>query len=147
MSGHKERNIFVQGPIDAAFIGESIAKHASKTSIGGHGIFLGQVRADEMEGRQVKGIEYTAYEAMALERMTAIREDIFAKYPLTCLHVHHSLGLVEVGGICLFVFASAVHRREAIDACSECVERIKAELPVWGRELFEGDGHQWKVNR
>lgn len=147
MSGHRERNIFVQGPIDAAFIGESIAKHATKTSIGGHGIFLGQVRADEIEGRKVEGIEYTAYEQMALERMTAIREDIFAKYPLTCMHVYHSLGRVEAGGICLFVFTSAAHRREAINACSECVERIKAELPVWGRELFEGEGHRWKVNR
>lgn len=147
MSGHKTRNIFVQGAIDAAFIGDSIAKHATKTEIGGHGIFLGQVRADQVDGRKVAGIEYTAYEEMALERMTAIREDIFAKYPLTCMHVYHSLGRVDTGGICLFVFTSAAHRREAIDACSECVERIKAELPVWGKEFFEGDGHQWKVNR
>jgi molybdopterin synthase catalytic subunit len=147
MSRHRERNIFVPGPIDPAFIADSIAKHATKTGIGGHGIFLGQVRADSVGERRVAGIEYTAYEAMALERMTAIREDVFARYPLTCMHVHHSLGYVQAGAICLFVFTSAAHRREAIDACSECVERIKAELPVWGKEVFEGDGHQWKVNR
>lgn len=141
---HRPRNIFQQGPIDPASIGESIAKHATKTSIGGHSIFMGQVRADIIDGKTVAAIEYTAHEVMAQETMTAIREDIFAKYPLTCLHVHHSLGTVPVGGISLFVFASAVHRREAIDACSEIVERIKAELPVWGKEIFEDGTHTWK---
>ena len=141
---HRIRNIFQQGPVDPAFIGESIAKHASKTSIGGHSIFMGQVRADVIDGKTVAAIEYTAHEAMAQETMNTIREDIFAKYPLTCLHVHHSLGAVPAGGISLFVFASAAHRREAIDACSELVERIKAELPVWGKEIFEDGSHTWK---
>jgi molybdopterin synthase catalytic subunit len=143
---HKPRDIFQQGPVDPAFVGESIAKHASKTSIGGHGIFMGQVRADNIEGKNVSAIEYTAHEAMALEVMTRIREDIFAKYPLTCLHVHHSLGVVPAGGISLFVFASAPHRRAAIDGCAEVVERIKAELPVWGKEIFEDGSHHWKQN-
>jgi len=33
-----------------------------------------------------------------------------------------------------------------MEACTEIVERIKAELPVWGRELFEDAGYQWKEN-
>ena len=143
---HRPRNIFQQGPVDPAFIGDSIAKHASKTNIGGHSIFMGQVRADLIDGKTVAAIEYTAHESMAQEAMTAIREDIFAKYPLTCLHVHHSLGNVPVGGISLFVFASSAHRRAAIDACNEIVERIKAELPVWGKEIFEDGTHTWKQN-
>jgi molybdopterin synthase catalytic subunit len=35
----------------------------------------------------------------------------------------------------------------AIDACEETVERIKAELPVWGKELFDNESYQWKVNK
>lgn len=141
------KQIFQQGPIDPQFIATSIAKHASKKNIGGHSIFLGQVRADEMDGKLVTAIEYTAYEEMALQTMHIIREEIFKKYPLTCMHVHHSLGKVNAGEISLFVFTSAAHRKEAIDACTECVERIKAELPVWGKELFQDDGYQWKENR
>jgi molybdopterin synthase catalytic subunit len=118
-----------------------------KTTIGGHSIFLGQVRADEIDGKKVEAIEYTAYEEMALKQMHEIREAIFAKYPLTCMHVHHSLGTVRAGEICLFVFTSAAHRKEAIDACEETVERIKAELPVWGKEIFVGEGYQWKENK
>jgi molybdopterin synthase catalytic subunit len=142
----KVKNIFVEGPVDPAFIANSIAKHATKTSIGGHSIFLGQVRADMIGDKKVAAIEYTSHVEMALEKMTEIREAIFEKYPLTCMHVYHSLGAIKAGEICLFVFTSSAHRKAAIDACSECVERIKAELPVWGKEIFEGEGYQWKVN-
>lgn len=143
----KSQNIFVNGIITASFIAESIQKHSSKTNIGGHSIFLGQVRADQIADRPVKEIEYTAYEEMALEKMQAIREDIFKKYPLICMHVFHSLGKVPAGEVCLFVFTSAAHRKAAIEACEETVERIKAELPIWGKELFEDETHQWKVNK
>jgi len=143
----KPKNIFIQGPIAAAFIADSIAKHSSKTDIGGHSIFLGQVRADVIDDKKVAAIEYTSYEELALEKMHVIREETFAKYELTCMHVHHSLGSVAAGEICLFVFTSSAHRKAAIGACNETVERIKAELPVWGKEIFEDETHQWKVNQ
>jgi len=147
MSERKTKNIFMQGAIPASFIAESIQKHSTKTTIGGHSIFLGQVRADQTENGIVKAIDYTAYEEMAIEKMHLIREDIFAKYPLTCMHVHHSLGEVAAGEICLFVFTSSAHRKAAMDACEETVERLKAELPVWGKEIMEDEKYQWKVNK
>lgn len=143
----KIKNIFMQGSITAAFIADSIQKHSAKTGIGGHSIFLGQVRADEMNGKMVTAIDYTTYEEMALQKMHEIRESVFEKYALTCMHVYHSLGRVAVGEICLFVFTSAPHRKAAIEACTELVEKIKAELPVWGAEIFEDNTHQWKVNQ
>lgn len=146
MSERKPKNIFVQGAITASFIADSIQKHSTKTDIGGHSIFLGQVRADKIDGKEVASIEYTAYEEMALEKMHVIREDIFAKYDLTCMHVYHSLGNVRSGEISLFVFTSSAHRKAAIDACEETVERIKAELPVWGKELLTDNSYVWKEN-
>jgi len=147
MREKKPANIFVQGPIAASFIADSIRKHSSKTDIGGHSIFLGQVRADRIDGKEVAAIEYTAYEEMALGMMYTIRENIIAKYDLTCMHVYHSLGKVKAGEISLFVFTSAPHRKAAMDACEETVERIKVELPVWGRELLLDDGFRWKENK
>ncbi len=146
MGDKKIKNIFITGPILPAFIADSIAKHSSKTAIGGHSIFMGQVRKDQIDGKQVAAIDYTAFEELALEKMHEIREEIFAKYPLNCMHVHHSLGTIKTGEICLFVFTSSEHRKPAIDACSEIVERLKAELPIWGKEIFEDDTHQWKEN-
>jgi len=142
----KPKNIFVEGAVGPQFIAEQIQKHSTKTDIGAHAIFLGQVRADVMNNKTVAAIEYTAYSEMALEKMHAIREVTFAKYQLTCMHIYHSLGVVKAGEISLFVFTSSVHRRAAIDACNEVVERIKNELPVWGKEVFEDETHQWKVN-
>lgn len=147
MKDTKHKQIFVQGAISSLFIAESIRKHSSKTNIGAHSIFLGQVRADTINEKKVTAIEYTAYEKMALEKMHEIRENIFQKYPLTCMHIYHSLGTVAAGEICLFVFTSAAHRKEAIDACEEVVEQIKSALPVWGKELFEDSSHQWKENK
>ncbi|EKB50333.1 molybdenum cofactor biosynthesis protein MoaE [Cecembia lonarensis] len=143
----KPKNIFVEGPISPEKIANSIANHSSKTDIGGHSIFLGQVRADEKEGGKVRAIAYTAYEEMALEKAYEIREAVFSKYPLTCMHIYHSLGEVKTGEICLFVFTSSRHRKAAIDACEELVERIKKELPIWGKELVDNEKEVWKENQ
>jgi molybdopterin synthase catalytic subunit len=147
MATHTPRNIFMQGPLSAAFIADSIQKHNSKQNIGAHSIFLGQVRADVINGQTVTAIEYTAYESMANEQMQLIREEIFDQYPLICLHVYHSLGVVPAGEICLFVFASSEHRKAAIDACELTVEKIKTTLPVWGKEHLGNDSYQWKQNQ
>jgi molybdopterin synthase catalytic subunit len=147
MPDKKIKNIFYQGAIPASFIAERIQKHNTQTAIGAHSIFLGQIRADEKDGKKITAIEYTAYEEMALEKMHGIREAIFEKYPLTCMHVHHSLGKIKSGEICFFVFTSSAHRKAAIDACQETVERIKTELPIWGKEFFEDETYQWKENK
>lgn len=147
MSDKKVQNIFVEGAISAAKIADSIQSHATKKNIGAHSIFLGQVRADEKEGKLVASIEYTTYQEMALDKMHEIRERIFAKYDLTCMHVYHSLGKILVGEICLFVFTSSKHRKMAIEACHELVEAIKFELPVWGKEIFQDQTTVWKENK
>jgi len=146
MPDKKAKNIFINGAITAAFIADSIQKHSTNTGIGAHSIFLGQVRNDKIDGQEISAIEYTSYETMALEKMHEIREDIFVKYELTCMHVYHSVGKINVSEICLFVFTSSKHRKMAIDACEENVERIKQELPVWGKEIFIDGNYKWKEN-
>ena len=136
MNERKIKNIFIEGSVSPAFIANSIQKHQAKMDIGAHAIFLGQVRADKIDDKPVIAIEYTAYEEMALEKMYGIREMIISKYALTCMHVYHSLGQVAAGEICLFVFTSSPHRKAAMEACNETVERVKAELPIWGKEIF-----------
>lgn len=159
---HKKRDIFVEGPIAPAFIAESIAKHSTRTDIGGHEIFLGQVRADEQAAAQgsaantlttdnqqlatVHAIEFTAYRDMANEQMLPIREAAFARWPITCLHVHHSLGTIKAGELCFFVFASAAHRHEAREAVAFVTDEVKKRLPIFGKEIREDDTHAWKRN-
>lgn len=143
----KKQNSFVEGAIAPEMIAQSIAAHQSRADIGGHSIFLGQIRADQIDGKLVQGMQFSSYTDLAEEAIALIREDIFLKYPLHCMHIHHSLGLVPTGGICFFVFTSSAHRKAAIEACNELVERFKKEVPVWGMELFEDGSHHWKENK
>jgi molybdopterin synthase catalytic subunit len=141
------KNVFVQGAITPNFIANSIAKHQSKTQIGAHDIFLGQVRADVLDDKKVTAIDYSAYEDMANKKFHEIREVTFAKFELSCMHIYHSLGRVKTGEICLFVFVSSPHRKEVFEALEYVVEAIKAEVPVFGKEVFEDESYQWKVNK
>jgi molybdopterin synthase catalytic subunit len=146
MSEKKKKQVFVEGPISPSKIAESIEKHSTMHGIGAHSIFLGQVRADEKEGKVVTAIEYSRYPEMAEAVIHDIREETFAKFQLSCMHIYHSLGSVPAGGISLFVFTSSKHRAMAIDACTFVVEAIKAKAPVWGKELYNDDTHTWKKN-
>jgi len=137
------KNVFVQGPISPTFIAESIAKHSHKTNIGAHDLFLGQVRADKHQGKEVLEIDYSAYEDMANKEFHLIRERAFEKYDLCCMHIYHSLGSVKSGEISLFVFVSSKHRAMAFDACRAIVEDIKALVPIWKKEIYKDKSHNW----
>lgn len=146
MSNKKPKNVFIEGAISSEFIGNSIAKHQTKTNIGAHNIFLGQVRADIVDKKTIYAIEYTAYKDMANAKFHDIREATFKKFDLTCMHIYHSLGTVKAGEICLFVFVSSPRRKEVFKALEYVVEEIKANVPIYGKEIFEDASHQWKVN-
>ncbi len=141
-----KKTTFIEGAISSEFIGNSIAKHQSKTAIGAHTIFLGQVRADKIDDKTVVAIEYSAYEEMAETSFYEIREAAFAKYNLSCLHIYHSLGMVKTGEICLFVFVSAPRRKVVFEAVEFLVEEIKQKVPVFGKEIFEDETYIWKKN-
>ena len=143
----KPKNVFVEGAIPPEKIATSIAHHQVKTNIGAHDIFLGQVRADEIDGKTVTAIEYSAYEDMANQTIHEIREAAFEKFDLTCMHIYHSLGRVKAGEICLFVFTSSVHRKECFEATRFIVEEIKAKAAIFGKEVFEDETHVWKENK
>jgi molybdopterin synthase catalytic subunit len=141
-----KKTVFIQGPITSGFIAQSIAKHQSKTSIGAHNIFLGQVRADQQDNLTVNAIEYTAYEEMAEEALATIRERAFAQFDLICMHIYHSLGVVKAGEICLYVFVSAKRRKQVYQATEAIVNWIKTDVPIFGKEKFENNTFQWKTN-
>ena len=124
-----------------------IAKIGEMMDSGGHSVFLGQVRADEINGKKVKAIEYSAYEGMANTEADKIKEIILSEFSdAKSVEIVHSTGTVNTGEISLFVLVSAGHRQQAIEACSKAVELIKEKLPVWKKEIFDDDSRKWKQN-
>ena len=140
---HRVFKVLVDGPISPVFIGDSIAKHSTKTEIGAHAIFLGQVRKDVKDFLPVKNIEYSAHAEMAEKAFHEIRERAFTTYPIVCMHIYHSIGIVAVGEISLFVFVSCKHREQSFKALEEIVEAIKKEVPIWKKENYEDGNYAW----
>ncbi|HPQ08765.1 MAG TPA: molybdenum cofactor biosynthesis protein MoaE [Bacteroidia bacterium] len=140
------KNFFVEGPVIPAIIEKDISKHATKLGIGAHVIFLGQVRADIINDKKVRGIEYSAPVELANKKFEEIKEEAITRFQLSCLHIYHSLGFVEAGQLSLYVLSSSPHRKAALDSLEWIVEKIKKEVPIFGKEIFDDGNYVWKKN-
>jgi molybdopterin synthase catalytic subunit len=89
--------------------------------------------------RNVSRLDYEAYREMAEERMTAILGDCMERHDLQAVAAEHRVGRVELSEPSVIVAVAAAHRAEAFAAASEAIDRIKAEAPIWKREI-ETDG-------
>lgn len=138
-------NYLINGPITPEAIINLIEKLGERTDSGGHSLFLGQVRADEINSKKVIAIDYSAYEGMVKLEADKIKEVILSEFgDARSIDILHSIGPVRAGEISLFVLVSAGHRHHAIQACSKTVELIKERLPIWKREIFDDNSHEWK---
>lgn len=108
---------------------------------GGLVTFAGTVR-DHHEGRAVRYLEYEAYEAMARRQLERLEAAMRARWPIQELVMVHRLGHLEIGEAAVFVGVACAHRAEAFEACRHGIDAIKAEVPIWKREVFEG-GSAW----
>ena len=118
-------------------------EHVSDPRAGAVATFVGLVRDHDpsVEGRVV-GLDYTAHpDAQAvLERLAsaaAESEDVIG------IAVSHRVGHLAVGEAAIVAAVSTAHRAEAFDVCRALVETVKAELPVWKREVLEDGSHVW----
>jgi molybdopterin synthase catalytic subunit len=133
------------GPISPEILLQFINKMGEKSDSGGHTIFLGQVRADIVEGKKVKAIEYSAYVEMVNAEAENIKALIYSEFEdIRSVDIIHSTGLVKAGEISLLVVVSAGHRHQSINGCAKTVELIKERLPVWKKEIFDDNSHHWK---
>lgn len=140
-------NYLIDGPVTTAVISSLLEKMALKTDSGGHSFFLGQVRDDEVNGKRVRAIEYSAYENMVKAEADKIRESVFSEFDdVKSIFIIHSTGVVKTGEVSLAVMISAGHRKQAMQACSMAVELIKERLPVWKKEIYEDNSHNWREN-
>jgi len=105
--------------------------------------FVGRVRDHDPDAASaVVALEYTAHpDAEATLRRLAERAvgDTDA-----VVAVSHRIGRLEVGQAAVVIAVAAAHRGEAFEVCRMLIEAIKAELPVWKRQV-EADGTTaWK---
>jgi MoaE-MoaD fusion protein len=90
--------------------------------------------------RQVERLEYEAYADMAEERMAAIAQEALERHGLCAVAVAHRVGDVPLSEPSVIVAVSAPHRGEAFAGARELIDRVKAEAPIWKKEIDGGDG-------
>jgi molybdopterin converting factor subunit 1 len=90
--------------------------------------------------REVERLEYEAYVEMAEERMAAIVEEAVARHALCAAAVEHRVGDVSLSEPSVAVAVSAPHRGEAFAGAREIIDRVKAEAPIWKKEVEGGEG-------
>ena len=99
-----------------------------------------------INGKIVKAIEYSAYEGMVKAEADKIRADnperIRGCQISMILSIQPELSMP--GRFHFLLLLSAGHRKQAMEACSKAVELIKEGLPVWKKEIYEDDSHNWK---
>ncbi|MGH3005775.1 MAG: molybdenum cofactor biosynthesis protein MoaE [Gaiellaceae bacterium] len=121
-------------------VGAVIAEVADDAA-GAVATFLGTVR-ERSRGREVLHLEYEAYEGMAERVMAEIAESLRAKYDLCAVAITHRVGRVAIGETSVAIAVSAPHREDALAACKEAIDTLKAEVPLWKKEVYEG-GEEW----
>jgi molybdopterin synthase catalytic subunit len=117
-------------PLDVA----ALTSKVQSRERGGTCVFVGTVRNDG----DVTGIEYSAYEAMAIQEIERIVNDAEVQWPDARVMLQHRLGLIPVGEASIAIAAAAPHRAEAFAACRFVIEEVKKRLPVWKKEMSHG---------
>ena len=85
--------------------------------------------------REVDRLDYEAYREMAGQRIAAILEECIERHGLRAAAAEHRVGTVPRSQVSVIVAVSAAHRAEAFAGAREAIDRIKAEAPIWKREL------------
>ncbi len=93
-------------------------------------LFEGIVRPTET-GDPIAALRYQAYEPMAQRQLRNIAEDVVQRFGLRRLHVHHSRGRVGVGECSFRLLVESPHRKEALAAMDEFIDRLKRDVPIW----------------
>jgi molybdopterin synthase catalytic subunit len=114
-------------------------------SCGAVATFFGTVR-DHAEGRRgVSSLEYEAYEEGALTALAGLVEQARRRWPeLGRIALHHRLGRLELCEIAVVVAVAAPHRSQAFEAARYCIDTLKATVPIWKFETWEG-GSAWSA--
>lgn len=111
---------------------------------GGTCVFLGTVRGGGDGGDdEVTGIDYSAYDEMAVAEITRILDETQARFTSARVMLQHRLGLVPLGEASIAIAAAAPHRDEAFAACRSVIEEVKQRLPIWKKEMHTDGTGTW----
>ncbi|MFG1461010.1 MAG: molybdenum cofactor biosynthesis protein MoaE [Thermoplasmataceae archaeon] len=128
----------VSGPI----VIDDILKKLNPGNTGAIVTFIGTVR-EKSGDITVTALEYEAYIEMAESMMQNILAGSIKKFALIDAVAVHRIGRLGIGEASIAIAVSAQHRKEGFDGCSEILNRIKAEAPIWKKDIIDEKITRW----
>ena len=125
-------------PIDA----QALLRHVGRPANGAQLLFLGVVR-EVNDGRAVTGIEYTAYEAMAVRELEAIAAEAARRFDTPDIAIEHRLGELALEEASVGIAVAHPHRGAAYEASRWIIEELKRRVPIWKREQYVDGTREW----
>lgn len=124
-------------PLDVQAVIETVQTHEA----GAINVFIGTVR-NQTAQKSVVGLDYEAFETMAIKKMHEIAEEAKAKFPVLKVAIAHRVGKLKLGEIAVVIAVATPHRAESFAACKFIIDTLKEVVPIWKKEIFE-DGDVW----
>jgi molybdopterin synthase catalytic subunit len=128
----------VRTPIDPIAIIRAVAGPGNGAVL----LFLGAVRQVN-DGRDVTGIDYAAYEAMAQRELEAIVTEASARFETPDVVVQHRLGELGVEEVSVAIAVGHPHRDAAYAVSRFVIEELKRRVPIWKREHYTDGTREW----
>jgi molybdopterin synthase catalytic subunit len=129
---------FTRVAIDTAAARREVADPGA----GGYVSFEGWVR-DHNEGREVTGLEYEAFEALAIKEGERIVAEALARFPIKHAVCVHRVGTLDLTDMAVWVGVSSAHRGEAFEACRFIIDEVKHRVPIWKKEHYRSGDSGW----
>ncbi len=127
-----------QQPIDAAEITQTVTSPTAGAVV----LFLGTTR-QFTDAKETVTLTYSAYAPMATSEMAKLETQANARWPIDHCVLVHRLGEVPIGEASVAVAVSTPHRRDAFEAASWLMDRLKELVPVWKKEHWAGGETDW----
>ncbi|MBX3175599.1 MAG: molybdenum cofactor biosynthesis protein MoaE [Gemmatimonadaceae bacterium] len=136
------RVAIVDHPLDPTALLAEVASLGSGAST----LFVGTVRRTN-QGREVTGIDYSAYGPMAEREMRTMCEEAMARFGSEHIVVEHRVGTLALGEASIVIAVSHERRASAMDAQRYLIEELKKRVPVWKREHYADGERVWVDNQ
>ncbi len=140
VSGGQERKMFeiTREPISM----DDVAARVNRPNCGAIVTFAGVVRGITGD-QETQYLEYEAYKEMAEQMLARIGEEIKARWPkIEEVAIVHRVGRLEVGEPSVVIAVSSPHRGDGVfEACRYAIERLKAIVPIWKKEVLTTGAH------
>lgn len=104
-------------------------------------LFSGDVRNHDGD-KPVYSLEYEAHPT-AEKVLFNVASQVASNYEINKVALAHRFGQIEIGQSAFVVAVSAAHRKEAFDACSQIVDEVKKQIPIWKHQVFKDGTDEW----